>query len=91
MGKRVVTCKRVILRYVFIASIILLTGSSLFFLKSNDDIRNLQSMDAQLKREDMYVRTQFMQQQSSEYFDGNLQGKTPAQLAQNEQQLFAST
>ena len=74
------------LRYVFIASIILLTGSSLFFLKSNDDIRNLQSMDAQLKQEDMYVRTRFMQQQSSEYFV--VQGKTPAQLAQNEQQLL---
>ena len=51
-----------------ISLILLVTGNSLVFLKSNDDIRNLQSMDATLKQEDQYIRSRFMQQQSSEYF-----------------------
>jgi len=69
------------------ALILLATGSSLAFLKSNDDIRNLQSMDAALKQEDQYIRSRFMQQQSSEYFV--VQGRTPAELEQHEQQLLA--
>ena len=59
----------------------------LAFLKSNDDIRNLQSMDATLKQEDQYIRSRFMQQQSSEYFV--VQGRTLAELEQHEQQLLA--
>lgn len=75
------------LRYGMIAMILLVTGSSLVLLESNDDIRNLQSMDATLKQEDQYIRSRFMQQQSSEYFV--VQGRTPAELEQHEQQLLA--
>ena len=74
------------LRYGLIAVIAVVTGSSLIFLQSNDDIRNLQSMDQQLKQEDQYVRERFMQQQSSEYFV--VHGNTAAELEQNEQQLL---
>ena len=61
--------------------------ATIVFLKSNDDIRNLQSMDATLKQEDQYIRSRFMQQQSSEYFV--VQGRTLAELGQHEQQLLA--
>jgi predicted exporter len=44
-------------------------------------------MDATLKQEDQYIRSRFMQQQSSEYFV--VQGRTPAELEQREQQLLA--
>jgi hypothetical protein len=44
-------------------------------------------MDATLKQEDQYIRSRFMQQQSSEYFV--VQGRTPAELEQHEQQLLA--
>ena len=74
------------LRYAMIAMIAVVTGSSFMFLHSNDDIRNLQSMDQKLKQEDQYVRERFMQQQSSEYFV--VYGQTPAQLEQKEQQLL---
>ena len=74
------------LRYGLIAVITVVTGSSLMLLQSNDDIRNLQSMDQQLKQEDQYVRERFMQQQSSEYFV--VHGDTLQQLEQNEQQLL---
>jgi predicted exporter len=40
----------------------------LFFLKSNDEVRNLQSMDQHLKQEDQYVRSRFGQEQGSDYF-----------------------
>jgi len=74
------------LRHALIAAILLISGSSLLFLKSNDDIRNLQSMDQQLKQEDQYVRERFMQQQGSEYFV--VRGGSPAELQQHEQQLL---
>jgi predicted exporter len=75
------------LRYAVMALIIAVTGSSLLFLKSNDDIRNLQSMDQRLKQEDQYVRERFMQQQGSDYFV--VRGKTPAELERHEQQLLS--
>ncbi|MCG2608842.1 acyl-sn-glycerol-3-phosphate acyltransferase [Acinetobacter sp. SM34] len=74
------------LRYGLIAVITVVTGSSLMLLQSNDDIRNLQSMDQKLKQEDQYVRERFMQQQSSEYFV--VHGNTAQELEQNEQQLL---
>ena len=74
------------LRYALMMGIVCITGSSLFFLKSNDDIRNLQSMDAQLKQEDQYVRERFMQQQSREYFV--VRGQNQNQLEQNEHRLL---
>ncbi len=40
-----------------------------------------------LKQEDQYIRSRFMQQQSSEYFV--VQGRTSAELEQREQQLLA--
>ena len=74
------------LRYGIILIIAVITGSSLLLLQSNDDIRNLQSMDKTLQQEDQYVRERFMQQQSSEYFV--VHGDTAQQLEQNEQQLL---
>ncbi|MGE8539276.1 MAG: MMPL family transporter, partial [Acinetobacter sp.] len=74
------------LRYGMIALIAVVTGSSLMLLQSNDDIRNLQSMDKKLQQEDQYVRERFMQQQSSEYFV--VHGNTAQELEQNEQQLL---
>lgn len=74
------------LRYGLIGLIAVVTGSSLMFLQSNDDIRNLQSMDQKLKQEDQYVRERFMQQQSSEYFV--VHGSTAQELEQNEQKLL---
>ena len=74
------------LRYSLIVGILVITSTSLFFLKSNDDIRNLQSMDQKLKQEDQYVRDRFMQQQGSEYFV--VSGATTEELEKNEQQLL---
>ncbi|TCB56348.1 MMPL family transporter [Acinetobacter terrestris] len=74
------------LRYGMIAIITVVTGSSLMLLQSNDDIRNLQSMDKKLQQEDQYVRERFMQQQSSEYFV--VHGNTAQELEQNEQHLL---
>lgn len=74
------------LAYGLIMLIVLLSASSLLLVKSNDDIRNLQSINPSLKQEDQYVRSRFMQQQSSEYFV--VQGRTPAELEQHEQQLL---
>ncbi|MFH7765886.1 MMPL family transporter [Acinetobacter sp. BSP-28] len=74
------------LRYGLIALIAVVAGSSLMFLQSNDDIRNLQSMDQKLKQEDQYVRERFMQQQSSEYFV--VHGNTAQELEKNEQKLL---
>jgi predicted exporter len=73
-------------RYGLIAGIIVVTGSSLFFLQSNDDIRNLQSMDQHLKQEDQYIREKFAQQQGSEYFV--VHGENSAELLLNEQKLI---
>ena len=58
-----------------IAIILAVGTSSLFYLKSNDDIRNLQGMDASLKLQDQAVREQFGQQQSSDYFGACSIGK----------------
>ena len=74
------------MRYGLIAVIAVVAGGNLMLLQSNDDIRNLQSMDQKLKQEDQYVRDRFMQQQSSEYFV--VHGNTAAELEQNEQQLL---
>jgi predicted exporter len=74
------------LRYGMIAVIAVVTGSSLMLLQSNDDIRNLQSMDKKLQQEDQYLRERFMQQQSSEYFV--VHGNTAQELEQNEQHLL---
>lgn len=75
-----------LIRYVTLLSILFLGGSSLFFLKTNDDIRNLQSMDKSLKQEDQYVRERFMGQQGSDYFV--VRGRTPEQMQANEQVLI---
>lgn len=77
---------RKVLRYGMIAVIALVAGSSLMLLQSNDDIRNLQSMDKKLQQEDQYLRERFMQQQSSEYFV--VHGDTAQELEQNEQHLL---
>ncbi|NNP77714.1 acyl-sn-glycerol-3-phosphate acyltransferase [Acinetobacter sp. Ac_3412] len=74
------------LRYGFILGILLIGGGSLFALQSNDDIRNLQSMDAKLKQEDQYIRSLFAQQQSSDYFV--VRAHSSAALEQQEAQLI---
>ncbi|WP_089605681.1 MMPL family transporter [Acinetobacter piscicola] len=75
-----------ILRYAVIVVIILGSTTSLYFLKANDDIRNLQSMDQKLKQEDRYVRERFGQQQSSDYFV--IRAENTTQLEQQEQALL---
>lgn len=75
------------LRFGIIAVIFLASMGSLYFLKANDDIRNLQSMDQQLKQEDHYVRERFGQQQSSDYFV--IRAKNQTELEQLEQGLLA--
>ncbi|MBK0064608.1 MULTISPECIES: MMPL family transporter [unclassified Acinetobacter] len=75
-----------LIRYGSLLAIIFIGISSLFFLKTNDDIRNLQSMDKALKQEDQYVRERFMDQQGSDYFV--VQGRTPEQMQANEQILI---
>ena len=74
------------LRLGMIVVILVVTVSSLFWLKTNDDVRNLQSMDQQLKQQDQYVRERFGQAQSRDYFV--VQGKTPNEMQQREQQLL---
>ncbi|MEB3753611.1 hypothetical protein [Acinetobacter sp. MD2(2019)] len=74
------------LRYTVMAVILLVSGLSLLRLQSNDDIRNLQSMDAQLKQEDQYIRQRFAQQQASDYFV--IQATSTAMLEQQEQTLI---
>ena len=73
-------------RYSLIVTIIVIGTISLFSLQSNDDIRNLQSMDAKLKQQDQYIRTLFGQQQSSDYFV--VQASSSAELEQQEAQLI---
>lgn len=75
-----------LLGYVSVICILVAGLSSLLFLNSNDDIRNLQSMDRGLKQEDQYVRERFMGQQGSDYFV--VRGATPAQMQRNEQTLI---
>lgn len=73
-------------RYLLIVLVFVGSVVSLFFIQPNDDIRNLQSMDQTLKQEDQYVRERFGQQQGSDYFI--IQGKTTADLEQQEQMLI---
>ena len=74
------------LRYVVIVMIVLTSTTSLYFLKANDDVRNLQSMDQKLKQEDRYVRERFGQQQGSDYFV--IRAENTAQLEKQEQALL---
>lgn len=78
--------QRDFLRYAVIVVIILTSTTSLYFLKANDDIRNLQSMDQKLKQEDRYVRERFGQQQGSDYFV--IRAANTAQLEKQEQALL---
>ena len=73
-------------RYFLIVLVFVGSVGSLSFIQPNDDIRNLQSMDQTLKQEDQYVRERFGQQQGSDYFI--IQGKTTADLEQQEQMLI---
>lgn len=74
------------LRYISIVAILLVAGLSVLRLQSNDDIRNLQSMNAQLKQEDQYIRQRFSQQQATDYFV--IHAQSTAQMEQREQQLI---
>lgn len=78
--------QRAKVRYGLIAVILAVGTSSLFYLKSNDDIRNLQGMDARLKQQDQAVREQFGQQQSSDYFV--VRAASANEMQQQEQQLI---
>lgn len=78
--------QRDFLRYVVIVVIVLTSTTSLYFLKANDDVRNLQSMDQKLKQEDRYVRERFGQQQGSDYFV--IRAKNTTQLEKHEQALL---
>lgn len=78
--------QRAKVRYSLIAVILAVGTSSLFYLKSNDDIRNLQGMDASLKQQDQAVRKQFGQQQSSDYFV--VRAASANEMQQQEQQLI---
>ena len=73
-------------RFSLIFVILVGSLSSLMFIKSNDDIRNLQSMDQYLKSEDSYVREHFGQQQGNDYFV--IHAETEQQVQQLEQQLI---
>lgn len=74
------------LRYALIFVILCTSLSSLMLIQSNDDIRNLQSMDQGLKQEDAYVTDHFGQQQSGDYFVIHADDST--QVEQLEQQLI---
>ncbi|MFH4109523.1 hypothetical protein WAI61_18715, partial [Acinetobacter baumannii] len=78
--------QRTKVRSGLIAIILAVGTSSLFYLKSNDDIRNLQGMDASLKLQDQAVREQFGQQQSSDYFV--VRAASANEMQQQEQQLI---
>ncbi|MEI1688679.1 hypothetical protein V8P55_10335 [Acinetobacter baumannii] len=78
--------QRTKIRYSLIATILVAGTVSLFHLKTNDDIRNLQGMDASLKQQDQTVREQFGQQQSSDYFV--VKAASATEMQQQEQQLI---
>jgi len=78
--------QRAKIRYGLIVAILAVGTVSLFYLKSNDDIRNLQGMDASLKQQDQAVREQFGQQQSSDYFV--VRAASANEMQQQEQQLI---
>lgn len=56
------------IRITMMIVIVATSVTGLFFVKANDDIRNLQSMDEHLKQEDHYVRMAFSQPQAVDYF-----------------------
>lgn len=78
--------QRAKIRYSLIATILVAGTVSLFYLKTNDDIRNLQGMDASLKQQDQTVREQFGQQQGSDYFV--VKATSANEMQQQEQQLI---
>ena len=78
--------QRAKIRYGLIAAILAVSTVSLFYLKSNDDIRNLQGMDVSLKQQDQAVREQFGQQQNSDYFV--VRAASANEMQQQEQQLI---
>lgn len=78
--------QRAKIRYSLIATILVAGTASLFYLKTNDDIRNLQGMDASLKQQDQTVREQFGQQQGSDYFV--VKATSANEMQQQEQQLI---
>lgn len=73
-------------RYLLIFVIFVVSGSSLLLIKSNDDVRNLQSMDQHLKQEDQYIRSRFGQAQGSDYFA--IYANSAKDLARQEQHLI---
>ncbi|SNQ29875.1 MMPL family transporter [Acinetobacter apis] len=61
---------------------IVITGVwGIYHIKVNDDVRNLQSMNDQLKQEDRYIRERFVQPQTTDYFI--IEGQNVAQLEQD--------
>ncbi|AOA59287.1 MMPL family transporter [Acinetobacter larvae] len=73
-------------RYGMIVVILITTASSLWWLKSNDDVHNLQTMDPTLQQQDQYIRQRFAQQQGQEYL--LLRADSAEQLQQLEQTLL---
>lgn len=87
MGKlRVFVQQRQTLRYGMMLSIALIGVISLGFLKANDDVRNLQSLDPKLQQEDQYIKQRFGQKQSGDYFV--IRAKSSAELELREQSLL---
>lgn len=74
------------LRYGLMLGIAVIGLSSLAFLKSNDDVRNLQSLNPELQQQDQYIRNRFGQQQSGDYLV--IRGDNPADLQQREQDVL---
>ncbi|MBF7687799.1 MMPL family transporter [Acinetobacter rathckeae] len=68
-------------RYGAILFIVMTGFWGVIHLSVNDDVRNLQSMNDQLKQEDRYVRERFVQPQTTDYFI--IEGKNTDQLEQN--------
>lgn len=73
-------------RYLLIFILFSLSIPSLYFIKTNDDVRNLQSMDQSLKQQDQYIRTRFGQEQGEDYFV--IYADTEQSLSFNEQYLI---
>ena len=73
-------------RYLLIFILFSLSIPSLYFIKTNDDVRNLQSMDQSLKQQDQYIRTRFGQEQGGDYFV--IHADTEQSLSSNEQYLI---
>lgn len=73
-------------RGMIIVLVTLFSVIGLSQIKFNDDIRNLQSTNAALKKNDQTIRQAFGQNQGNDYFV--VSASTPAQLQQAEQQLL---